>query len=75
MREESRSRALKQGEFITLIGGTAVGWPFALRAQQVERMRRLGVFSPLTAGDPQVLMPRFRFAARSCRSRVLLDRL
>src|SRR5215468_9293105 len=41
--------------FITLLGGTA-GWPFAARAQQRERMRRIGVlWSSLAADDPELL--------------------
>jgi putative tryptophan/tyrosine transport system substrate-binding protein len=44
---------MKRREFITLLGGAAGGWPVVARAQQPERMRRVGLLYTFAADDPE----------------------
>src|SRR5579864_2436249 len=43
---------MRRREFIRFLGNAAAGWPLTVRAQQPERMRRIGVLMFQSADDP-----------------------
>jgi putative ABC transport system substrate-binding protein len=55
---------MNRRELISLLGGAAAAWPVAARAQQAERLQRIGFLTSVSESDAQTRLAAFRQGLR-----------
>ena len=63
---------MRRREFISLLGGVAAAWPLAARAQQAERVARIGILGSASATAPAYVQ---RMQGQRAGLRSIFDRI
>jgi putative tryptophan/tyrosine transport system substrate-binding protein len=63
--------AMRRRDLIKVVAGSVAAWPLAVRAQQTDRMRRIGMRLNLPEGDPQMQVRLGIFRQGPCKARLV----